>query len=81
MLMENFVWIATEKEEPAFGKEVLLCMEDSEGRSRINIGEFTRDYLYIRYMPGEGPVNLRRNGEVVTHWMPLPELPTRSRNS
>ena len=73
--MEQTAWIATSEQEPEFGKEVLLCTEDSEGRRRIIIGELTRDFFYVRYSLGEGAVNLQKHGERVTHWMPLPSLP------
>jgi hypothetical protein len=74
--MENNAWISTSEQEPEFGREVLLCMEESDGRRRIMIGERAKGIYpyYVRYILGE-EVNLSKFDVITTHWMPLPELP------
>jgi len=75
MLMKTHGWIATDDSEPEFGKKVLVCTS-FDGSRKIDVAEYDREYMtFVQYSRVDGKLALNRYGDIVTHWMPLPELP------
>ncbi len=69
-IMENIVenkWVPVSEKMPEIGKTILF-IEDNKGHITIHIGCIYNNWNSIHYgMDGN---------ENITHWMPIPELPT-----
>lgn len=65
-------WISIEKELPSYSKGFLFCIKEPVRSQRIFTGiRIPADALIV-----EEPMSQMVFGkELITHWMPLPELP------